>query len=29
MEQDEAAGLFQWFSENETNGNIDKCHNQR
>ena len=29
MEQDGAAKLFQWFSENQTKGSIDKSHNQR
>ena len=29
MEQDGAAKLLQWFSENQTKGNTDKSHNQR
>ena len=29
MERDGAARLFQWFSENQTKENVDKCHYQR
>ena len=29
MEQDGAAKLFQWFSENRTKGSKDKSHNLR
>ena len=29
MEQDGAAKLSQWFSENQTKGSTDKTHNSR
>ena len=29
MEQDEAAKLFQWFTENQAKGSTDKSHNQK